>query len=177
MNRKIGTSAVTWTILDQAYLGPDTQYIVFAGELYGIFLTLNIAFYIISIEQKTGIKTPIIYTDNQAALRRVKTPNSKGPGQSILNQVITLIDRLRLIDAIVEFNWIPAHCNIKRNKAADYTAKIATGWLLKRHSNGRTTETDTGILAPKATNTLTQKAPVQAMLARLAASEWDANWS
>ena len=171
MNGKIGASAVISTISDQAHLRLDTQHTVFTGELYGIFLALNTAFYVISIEQRTGTKIPIIYTDNQAALRRVKTPNSRGPGQRILKQVITLIGRLRLIDAIVEFNWIPTHCNIKGNEAADYTAKTATGWLLKRHSNGRITETD------KATNTLTQKAPVQTMLARLAASEWDASWS
>ena len=182
INGKIGASAVTSTISDQAYLGPDTQYTVFTGKLYVIFLALNIAFYVISIEQRTGIKMPIIYTDNQAALRRVKTPNSKGPGQSILKQVINLIDRLQLIGATVEFNWIPAHRNIKGNEAADHMAKSATGWLLKRENNGRTTETDTGTLdtgtlAPKATNTLIQKAPVQTMLARLAASEWDASWS
>ena len=177
INGKIGASAVTSTISDQAYLGPDTQYTVFTGKLYVIFLALNIAFYVISIEQRTGIKMPIIYTDNQAALRRVKTPNSKGPGQSILKQVINLIDRLQLIGATVEFNWIPAYRNIKGNEAADHMAKTATSWLLKRQNNGRTTETDTGTLAPKATNTLTQKAPVQTMLARLAASEWDASWS
>lgn len=56
-------------------------------------------------------------------------------------------------------------------------AKTATGWLLKRQNNGRTTAADTGTLAPKATNTLTQKAHVQTALARLAASEWDASWS
>ncbi len=49
--------------------------------------------YVITIEQRAGITTPTIYTDNQAALRITKTPNSIGPGQSIL------IDRLQLIDA------------------------------------------------------------------------------
>lgn len=132
---------------------------------------MYIAFYVISIEQRTDTKTLIIYTDDQAALGRFKTTNSRGPGQRILKQVFTLIYGLRLIDAIVKLNLISAHYNIKGNNAADYMAKNATRWLLKRHSNGRTTETD------KDTNTLTQKAPVQKMLPGLAASEWDASWS
>lgn len=143
INRKIGASAVTSTISDQAYLASDTQYTVFTGELYGIFLALNIAFYIISVEQRAGIETPMIYTDSQAALRRLQTPNSRGPGQSVLKQIISMIDRLRLVNATVEFNWIPAHYKVKGNEVADHMAKPATGWLLKRQNNGRTTETDT----------------------------------
>ncbi len=119
----------------------------------------------------------MIYTDNQSALRRLQTPNGRGPGQSVLKQIISMIDRLRFVNATVEFNWIPAHYKVKRNEAADHMAKTATGWLLKQHNNGRTTETDTGTLASKATNALVQKAPVQTTLARLAASEWDASWS
>ena len=77
----------------------------------------------------------------------------------------------------MEFCWIPAHHKIKRNEAAVYAAKAGTGRLLKRDKRGRTKETDKGMLAPKGTNTLTQKTPVQTTLAKLAASEWDTMWS
>lgn len=119
----------------------------------------------------------MIYTDNQAALRRLQTLNDRRPGQNVLKQIISMIDHLRLVNATVEFHWIPAHYKVKRNKAADHMAKTATGWLLKQQNNGRTTETDIGTLASKATNTFAQKAPVEITLARLAASEWDASWS
>ncbi len=52
INGKIGASAVTSSISDQAYLGPDTQYTVFTGELYGIHLALHIAYFIIQIQKK-----------------------------------------------------------------------------------------------------------------------------
>lgn len=68
INGKIGASAVAASISDHAYLGPDTQYTVFAGKLYGILLALYIAYFIIQIEKRTNTKTPIIYTDNQADL-------------------------------------------------------------------------------------------------------------
>ncbi len=64
INGKIGASAVTTTISDQAYLGANTQYTVFAGKICGIFLAFNILYYIISIEQRAGIKAPIIYADS-----------------------------------------------------------------------------------------------------------------
>ena len=51
INGKIGASAVTKSISDQAYPGPDTQYTVFAGELYGILLALHIVYFIIQIEK------------------------------------------------------------------------------------------------------------------------------
>lgn len=95
INGKIGASAVTASISDQAYLGPDTQYTVFAGELYGILLALHIAYFIIQIEKRTNTKTPIIYTDNQAALTRMSTPNSGGPGQSIMGKIVSQIDCLK----------------------------------------------------------------------------------
>lgn len=47
---------------------------------------------------------PIIFIDNQTALHRVKTPNSKGLGQNILKQIINLINCLQLIGATVKFN-------------------------------------------------------------------------
>lgn len=47
INRKIGASAVTSAISNQAYLGLDTQYTVFTSELYNIHLTLHIAYFII----------------------------------------------------------------------------------------------------------------------------------
>lgn len=56
INGKIGASAVTTSISDQAYLGPDTQYTVFAGELYGILLALHIVYFIIQIEKRRNTK-------------------------------------------------------------------------------------------------------------------------
>lgn len=126
INGKIGASAVTASISDQAYLGPDTQYTVFAGELYGILLALHIAYFIIQIEKRTNTKTPIIYTDNQAALKKMSTPNNGGPGQSIMRKIVSQIDRLKHQQIPVEFHWIPAHENIERNEAADRAAKLAT---------------------------------------------------
>ena len=177
INGKIGASAVTTSISDQAYLGPDTQYTVFASELYGIHLALHIAYFITQIEKKRNIQTPIIFTDNQAALRRILTPNSSGPGQSIMRKIISQIELLQHQQISIELHWIPAHKNLEGNEAADRAAKSATGWRLKHKRNGRAAELNTGITAAKANNVPIQKVPVHTTLARLAASDWATNWS
>lgn len=96
------------------------QYIVFTGKLYNIFLALNITFYLIFIKQKIGIKTPMIYSNNQTVLCRLQMPNNKKSGQSVLKQIIKLIDYLQFINITIEFNKIFAHYNVKGNKVVDY---------------------------------------------------------
>ena len=158
---EIGASAVTTSISDQAYLGPDTQCTVFAGELYGILLASHIAYLIIQIEKRRNAGTPIVSIDNQAALKRISNPQQQRT-RAKHREKNHQPDRLLVTPTNpVKLHWIPANKNIKGNEAADRAAKPATGWRLKHKRNGRMIETDTGITAAEADNIPIQKASVQ----------------
>jgi hypothetical protein len=45
-----------------------------------------------------------------------------------VKQIVTLLEQARTQGIQIELHWIPAHTGIPGNEAADYEAKIATGW-------------------------------------------------
>ena len=77
---RIDASAVRMMSLQDGFsvpvttLGLDTQFTVYFGELYGLFLALEI------LEEPTeyaDARPVIIYTDNQAAIRHAHCPQSR----------------------------------------------------------------------------------------------------
>ncbi|MCJ1349838.1 hypothetical protein MMC31_008080, partial [Peltigera leucophlebia] len=46
------------------------------------------------VEKQPDINTTTIYTDNQAAIRKIKDPNNKS-GQHLARNIVTMIDGLR----------------------------------------------------------------------------------
>ena len=128
INNRIGSAAVSprktiWEVfrLDTAYLGPDSVATVYTGELYGTLMALRIA------NTYPGAKRVVVFTDNQASLLAIQNPKNQS-GQSILIQIVTLINALRAEGIAMEFRWIPAHIGVEGNEEADKRAKEATGW-------------------------------------------------
>ena len=110
---------------DTAYLRSDSVATIYIGELYGALMALRIA------NTYPEAKKVVVFTDNQASLLIIQTSKNQS-GQSILIQIVTLINILRTAGIAVELRWIPAHIRVKGNEAADKEVKEVTGWSGRR---------------------------------------------
>lgn len=97
---------------------------MFFGELYGLFLALEI---LGDPSEFQDIRSVIIYTDNQSAIRNAHNPQTRS-GQYMLAKIIRL---LGILDRQVEIHWISVHQGVSGNEEADTVAKKATGWREK----------------------------------------------
>lgn len=129
INQRIGAAAVEiFTPFPRAvpsaakvratYLGYDTNFTVYSGELQGLKMALEMAM------EDNSNRHVFIFTDNQAAIRAVEDPRNQS-GQYILQ---SLVARLELLKKHIHIHWIPSHIGIPANEAADRAAKEATGW-------------------------------------------------
>lgn len=110
----------------KAYMGDSTTSTVYAAELQGIRLALEMA--LDDWNKGSRREKLIIYTDNQAAIRTVGQPSGRS-GAYITADIVRLIDHLQIQKGVqVEVRWVPAHTGILGNEKADAAAKEATGW-------------------------------------------------
>ncbi|KAG7403339.1 hypothetical protein Forpe1208_v016515 [Fusarium oxysporum f. sp. rapae] len=100
----IGAAAVCTTTQEtkSAYMGDETTSTVYAGELQGISLALQIA----QEDRSKGNRRSkvAIYTDNQAAIRSTARPKGKS-GAYLLKNITQQIDELRTQDLNTEIRW------------------------------------------------------------------------
>ena len=107
------------------HMGSDTLSTVYAAELQGISLALQIAK---EYADGNGERKQIaIYTDNQAAIWSIAKAEGR-LGAYILADIAQQVLELQDKGYSVTVQWIPAHVGISRNEAADQAAKEATGW-------------------------------------------------
>ena len=106
----------------KAYVGPESASTVYAAELQGINLALQIAV----VEVKEGNRTCgiEIFTDNQAAIRSLSRAEGKS-GACILKDILVMFQELQQAGRSVTVRWIPSHTGIIGNEAADAAAKEA----------------------------------------------------
>ncbi|XMA13648.1 hypothetical protein WAI453_006439 [Rhynchosporium graminicola] len=125
INHHVGAAAVSplTRCTKLAYMGDSETSTVYAAELQGIRLALQIA----DEDTERGNKKDrlIIFTDNQAAIRTFQKPTGRS-GAYIVADAIQLIDKLQGERGMrVEIRWVPAHTGIWGNEAADRAAKRA----------------------------------------------------
>lgn len=124
---QIGAAAVCTTTQQtrKSHMGDDTTSTVYAGELQGIVLALEMA----QADKGNGNHRSkvFIHTDNQAAIRSSANPKGKS-GAYLLKMIAEKTQALREQGLKVELRWVPAHIGIQGNEAADIAAKEATGW-------------------------------------------------
>jgi len=66
-----------------------------------------------------------VFSDNQAALLRLKTP-SDAPSQACKIRAIEAASLIASKGATVRLNWVPGHKDVPGNELADSLAKEAT---------------------------------------------------
>jgi ribonuclease HI len=107
------------------HMGPDTESTVYAAELQGISLALQIAQ---EYASRNGTRRNVaIYTDNQAAIWSIAKAEGRS-GAYILADIAQQVQELQDKGRTVTVRWIPAHVGIPGNEAVDKAAKKATGW-------------------------------------------------
>jgi ribonuclease HI len=120
INDKVGSSAV-WLAANttrKAYMGTLQESTVYAGEVYGFIMALEM------IRDSDRICPAYIFSDNQAGIRALNDPIAKA-AQSIHR---LLHETIATVICPITVHWIPAHTGIPGNEAADLAAKEATGW-------------------------------------------------
>ena len=106
-------------------MGTETTSTVYAAELQGINLALQIAR---DYAERNGSRRKVaIYTDNQAAIWSITKAEGR-TGSYILEEIARQVQELQKDGRTVTVRWIPAHVGIAGNEAADQAAKEATGW-------------------------------------------------
>ncbi|KAK0368799.1 reverse transcriptase [Colletotrichum limetticola] len=146
---QIGAAAVCTTTQQtrKSHMGDDTTSTVYAGELQGIVLALEMA----QADNKNGNHRSkvFIHTDNQAAIRSSAKPKGN-PAR---------------LD--VELRWVPAHVGIQGNEAADIAAKEATGW----RPNGQP-----GTRADKPRDLFKLRSTIKTRSHKQSHHAWQTNW-
>lgn len=131
INGMIGSSAVLvppnngYPEIKRARLGPDTEHIVYEGELYGVHLGLQLLHDAIPSLDPIP-KSATILIDNQAAIPRSCRPAPKSAqylAQSVCESALEL--RRLYPDLVLQIAWVPGHAGVEGNDLADEHAKDA----------------------------------------------------
>jgi ribonuclease HI len=104
---------------------------VFDAELKAILLALQDAARRNAVEQ---LKEVHIFSDSQAALQRIEK-SGYGPGQALVKAIHDTEQELTSVS--LHYNWVPGHCGVPGNEAADFQAKEATAIQLDREGADR----------------------------------------
>ncbi|OHW95426.1 reverse transcriptase [Colletotrichum incanum] len=166
INGQVGAAAVCTTTEQtrKSYMGDDTTSTVYAGELQGIVLALEMA----QADKENGNHRSkvFIHTDNQAAIRSSAKPKGKS-GAYLLEIIADKTQALREQGLDVELRWVPAHIGIQGNEAADTAAKEATGW----RQNGQT-----GTKADKPRDLFKLRSTVKTWSHKQSHRKWQTDW-
>ena len=152
--------------ISKAYMGTENISTVYAAELQGVYMAMNIA--IAKATTNPIIQKIIIFTDNQASITSTAEPKTQS-GQYILKRIVENIDQLRQRGNIaLEIRWIPAHRGVSGNELADAVAKEASGW--SPLGPGRGSKAD----LPEDLQTLISSSKM--LIHRRAIAEWEQIW-
>ena len=89
---------------------------IFSAELYAIVIALRFV-------KSSNLRNVVIFSDSASVLQSLENPD---PDCKYLIDINRL---LRGLDYQVTFEWVPGHCGIPGNEAADAAAKDATQML------------------------------------------------
>ena len=142
INEKIGIATVCNQKILRAYIGRADLYIVCYCKLFRILIATFLTKLIMNIEKQCNITTATIYTNNQAAIRKIQSSNNKSE-QSFVQNIIIIIAGLCATRVEIDLQWVPAHVGIPGNKKADIEAKKATGLRKMRKQNNKVVQVDT----------------------------------
>ena len=97
-------------------LGEEVE--VFNAELYAI----EKAFKIVWEKKQLNTKKIWIFSDSQAAVKKLRNSNLK-PGQYYIQLIRKWLEKFLNLNIQVQLEWVPGHINITGNKLADKAAK------------------------------------------------------
>jgi ribonuclease HI len=94
----------------------------FDAEIYAIWVGLKAANDRAEREENDGPRAVTIFTDAQAALKRIRNEAS-GPGQWLVRRILHTERQLRQAQWTTEFRWVSGHKGIEGHQEAHQWAK------------------------------------------------------
>ena len=121
---QVGGAAVSrvnqkWSC-QMAYIGRSEQSAVYAAELAGLLLALQMA-----ISAGPEVRQVVIFTDNQAAILSAKRPASQS-GQWLLRLLTQQLDGLTSSGVRVAIHWIAAHEGVSCKNKLKKVSRISS---------------------------------------------------
>lgn len=154
--KRVGSAAIIPSVqgaLKKAYLGClISKHSVYAAELYGILMALQLVLEHLPLRRKV-----IIFTDNHAAIKSTHRPRYQN-GQYIIRQIIRTMREVLANGYSVQIRWISAHSGVTGNECVDAHAK------------------DAAVHGPQPRELPTLISALKARIRRRVAIDWSRDW-
>ena len=116
-NKNVGAAFVIPALRIEKFFFLGNNLSIFTAELTAVMTALECL-----LEFSNTISKAVIFVDSKSVLSTLDSFNTKGRPDLVF-EIYNLLYHLSMKNTVIEFCWVPSHCNIHGNEMADRAAK------------------------------------------------------